>query len=235
MNEPHDHHDRHDHQAHGHDHHHGHERHGHEHDQGLSGMLRYLRIAPRMWSSSVNDAVVDLIAPRAGETVVDIGAGMGPGVIRAAASGANVIGVEPTPFMRRVVSTRRLLSKHRKCITIADGTAEALPLRTDEASAVWAVNTMHHWSDLARGAAEVARVLGPGGRTLLVDENFGDPQHPDSESWNERHEGDNHGMSMVDAEHIGHLLASGGLVDVVAEHRQIAGVPAITLTASAPW
>ena len=47
-----------------------------------------------MWRSEVNDAVIDLVAPVAGETVVDIGAGMGPGTVRAGARGASVVAVE---------------------------------------------------------------------------------------------------------------------------------------------
>ena len=87
----------HDH-GHSQDHSHGHSHgHGNEKDQGLKAMVRYLKIAPRMWRSVVNDATVDFIKPQSGETVVDIGAGMGPGVMRAAASGAKVVAVEPTP------------------------------------------------------------------------------------------------------------------------------------------
>ena len=222
----------HAHEGNGHGESHGH---GHEKDQGLAGMLRYLRYAPRMWRSEVNDAVVDLVAPVAGETVVDIGAGMGPAAVRAARTGASVIAVEPTPFMRRVLKARRLFQRSRSLITVSDGSAEHLPLADRRVDAVWAVNTMHHWVDPAQGVAEIARVLRPGGRVVLVDENFGDPDHPEFERLGADHsDGDHHGFSMVDAKQIGDLLNECGLIDVEADHRDLVGRPVIAVTARAP-
>ncbi len=45
-----------DHTDHSHGTHHGH---GNEHDQGLSAVLGHARHAKRMWTSEVNNAVVD--------------------------------------------------------------------------------------------------------------------------------------------------------------------------------
>lgn len=223
---PHEH-DHHDHAA---DH-----RHGNARDRELKSILRYIKIAPRMWRSVVNNAVVDLIKPRRGETVIDIGAGMGPGVVRAAASGAEVVAVDPTPFMRQVMGARRLLSRHRKCIKITDGAAEALPVADGDIDAIWSVNTMHHWNNSEEGAVEIARVLAPGGRVMLVDEDFSDPRHPYSEQWHKRHgEDSHHGFSMVDAADFGELMIAAGLVNVVAEKRDLAGRPVIAVLAEQP-
>jgi SAM-dependent methyltransferase len=228
-------------------HHHGHEHdghqhhHGHENDQGLRGALRYLRFAPRMWRSDINDAVVAEIAPLPGEQVVDIGAGMGAGTVGAAATGATVIAVEPTPFMRRVLQLRRLLQRNRSRIVVRHGTAESLPVADGSATAIWAVNTMHHWSDPETAAAEIVRICRPGGRVLLVDENFTDPSHPDFDSWGDSDGGDSdgddgdghhhHGFTMVEAERMGTLLTEAGMVDVEAGNRVMAGVPVISVTA----
>ncbi len=221
-----------------HDHDHSHDddhQHGNAKDRGLKAIVRYARIAPRMWRSVVNDAVVDLVAPRKGETVVDIGAGMGPGVMRAAATGADVLAVDPTPFMRTVMTARRLLSRHRKNITITNGAAESLPVGDGQVDAIWSVNTMHHWSSPAEGVIEIARALAPGGRVVLVDENFADRRHPNSAEWHKRHaDSDHHGFSMVDATDIGDLMRAAGLTDVVAEHRDLAGRPVIAILANAP-
>ena len=107
-------------------------RHGHEHDRGLVAMLRYLRFASEMWRSDVNDAVVDLVAPVAGERVVDIGAGMGPGTVRAARAGASVVAVEPTPYMRWILTARRRVHKARDRITVVDAAAESLDQRVHD-------------------------------------------------------------------------------------------------------
>src|ERR1043166_5922680 len=77
--------------------------HAHAHDRGVSAFLRYLRLAPKLWRSEVNAEVVRSIAPRGGEHVVDLGAGMGAATVLAARSGARVVAVEPTSFMRWIL------------------------------------------------------------------------------------------------------------------------------------
>lgn len=213
---------------HGHDHHH----HGHHHDRGWAGIVRYLRNAPRMWRSPVNDAVVALVAPQRGEVVVDIGAGMGAGVVRVAAAGAHIVAVEPTPFMRRTLALRRLAQRGRKRIDIADGAAEDLPVDNARADAIYAVNTMHHWVDLDRGVAEIARALAPSGRLVLVDEAFDDPDHPDHERFASN--GHAHPFTMVTAEAMAERLRAAGLADVDPGLTRIAGRPVTAVTARAP-
>lgn len=206
---------------------HGHRHHGHENDQGIRGALRYLRWLPQMWRSAINDAVVDLVDPQPGERGVDIGAGMGAGAIRAAAAGTHVIAVEPTPFMRRVLTVRRSLSRRRANIEVADGAAERIPANDRSIDAIWAVNTMHHWVDVERGVAEIARVLRPNGRILLVDEDFTDPAHPDHERFGSDHDDEHHGFTMVGAETMGDLLRAAGFTDVDTSNRHIADRPVI--------
>lgn len=208
--------------------------HGHHDDQGVRGMLRYLRFAPRMWRSDVNDAVIELVDPRSGERVVDIGAGMGAGTVIAARTATEVVAVEPTPFMRRTLRARRLFQRARSRITIVDASAEHLPVDDRSVDAIWAVNTMHHWIDPERGAAEISRALRPGGRVVLVDENFEDPTHPEYERFGADQGDAHHGFTMVDATHMGELLTTAGLIDVDASMHTLAGRPTISVTASAP-
>lgn len=223
---------KHDHEhrdRHGHSHHHG-----HANDQGLSGILRYLRHAPRMWRSTVNDAVVTLMEPQSNESILDIGAGMGAGTVVAAQSGAKVLAVEPTPFLRTVLKIRRLRQKARKRITVADGAAEQLPANDDSIDAVWSVNTMHHWIEPAAATEEIVRVLRPGGRVILVDEDFQDPTHPDSKQFGSgENDLEHHGFTLVDANEMGDLFSAAGLKDVSASKKTVAGRPAIVVTGTA--
>ncbi len=212
-------------------HHHGHDHHGHANDRGIKGALRYLRWLPQMWRSPINDAVVDLVDPRAGERVVDIGAGLGAGAMRAAATGAHVIAVEPTPFIRRALRMRRAVSRRRADVEVVDGGAERIPVDDRTIDAIWAVNTMHHWVDVDRGVAEIARVLCPDGRVLLVDEVFTDPSHPEYERFGAEHGPEHHGFTLVDADQMGALLRAAGLADVDASNSDIAGRPVIRVTA----
>ncbi|MEM9561494.1 MAG: class I SAM-dependent methyltransferase [Actinomycetota bacterium] len=214
-----------------HDDHHGHG-HGHANDRGFAAIRRYVKQTPRMWRSEVNDAVIGDVAPTPGERVVDIGAGMGAGVFAATSSGAVIVAVEPTPFLRRVLTLRRFLHRARSRIVVVDGAAEALPAADGSIDAAWAVNAMHHWVDPRAAASELARTLRPGGRILLVDEAFGDPEHPDAARRAAKGHGPHrHGFSPVEAEAMAEALLAAGLVDVEAGRRTMAGRPALVVTA----
>ncbi|NNE11511.1 MAG: methyltransferase domain-containing protein [Ilumatobacter sp.] len=212
------------------DHHEHH--HGHANDQGLKGALRYLRWLPQMWRSEINDAVVAEAQIRPGERVVDIGAGLGAGATRAAATGAHVIAVEPTPFMRRILRARQVVGRHRD-LEVVDGTAERMPVADHSVDVVVAVNTMHHWVDVDRGVAEVARVLRAGGRVLLVDEDFDDPTHPEHERFSSEHDADHHGFTMVDAAGMRERMQAVGLQNVDAANVRLADRPVIRVSATA--
>lgn len=227
-----------DHEHHGHgpgDPGHGDHGHGHANDRGWAGAKRYLKQINRMWSSVINDAVVAEVAPTPGERIVDIGAGLGAGVMVAARTGAMVVAVEPTPFLRRILRLRRLLSRARARIVVAEGAAENLPVADRSVDAVLAVNTMHHWVDPDVAAGELARALRPGGRILLVDEDFSDPSHPDAARFAERDHGPHrHGFSPVAAEAMERRLTEAGLIEVEAGKRVLSGRPALAVTGRLP-
>ncbi|MCP3991226.1 MAG: hypothetical protein GY724_19280 [Actinomycetia bacterium] len=75
---------------------------------------------------------------------------------------------------------------------------------------------------------------------MLADEDFDDPRHPEHEAFGSCHHNDDdnenhhHGFSMVDADEMGGRLREVGLRDVEAAKRDLAGRPAITVTAGAP-
>lgn len=228
-----------EHTPHGHEHgdrpnhRHGHQ-HGHRHDRGPKAVLRYLRYAPSMWRSEINDAVVELAAPQPGEHVVDVGAGVLAGTVLAARRGAHVTAVEPTPYMRFVARVRRLGQRARKLITVADGAAEHLPVADASADAIWAVNSMHHWTDPDAAAVEIVRALKPGGRIVLVDEDFDDPSHPDHEEFSGHGSHEDHGFHTVDAEAMAARLAGAGLVEPDTSRTELGGRPVISVCGSAP-
>ena len=212
---------------HEHEHHHGHGHgHGNEHDQGFEAMLRYAKNARRMWTSAVNVAVVDALELTSIDHLADIGAGVGAGASVAAAQAGQVFAVEPTPYMRRILSARSRLSRHP--FAIVNGSAEATSLPDASMHAIMAVNTMHHWVDMDAACAELARVLRPDGRVLLVDENFEDPTHPDHEAWTARHGSENehsHHFHMVDTEAVAQKFAANGLAVSNHGERDLAGSP----------
>jgi ubiquinone/menaquinone biosynthesis C-methylase UbiE len=209
--------------------HHAHE-HGHHHDRGARGLLRYLRLLPRMWSSEVNREVVRSLHPARGERVVDLGAGMGAATVEAARSGATVVAVDPMPYMRTILRLRRGWQRHRADITVVDGAAESIPLEDGSVDALWTVNTIHHWTEREGASRELARVMKTGGRVLLVDEDFDDPSHPAHRRARAqaRHE---HRFDEVDPEAIAAALTRAGFAEAHGSRTTIAGRPAKVIRA----
>ena len=121
---------------------------------------------------ATNRMAVERAQLRPDDVVVDIGCGSGEAVREAAArlQGGRVTGVDPTPTMIRIA--RELSASHasRDRIRFLEGSAEDLPLPDASATVVMAINSLHHWQDPVAGLAESMRVLVPGGRFLIADE-----------------------------------------------------------------
>jgi ubiquinone/menaquinone biosynthesis C-methylase UbiE len=192
-------------------------------------MARYLALARHLWRSPVSDAVVAMVQPRPGERVVDLGAGMGAATFIAAETGAQVMAVDPTPFMRAMLRLRAR-AHPRGHVTVLDGAAEALPFERETIDALWTVNTVHHWTDLPGAIGELRRVLRPGGRLVLVDEDMEDPAHPFHERM-KRRESHRHHFPDVDPQAVGALLRQQGFFDVEARLAPVGGRPSKLMTA----
>ncbi len=193
--------------------------------------LHYLRGIWRFWSSTDNDYVVELAAPRPTDHLLDIGAGMGPAVLAAVSHVPNgmVYAVEPNGFMRSILRIRRFFNRSRTRIAVHNGTAEALPLGADSIDIAWSINTLHHWADLEVGAAEAFRVLRPGGKMILVDGDFAHPDHDYQKSGREDHD-----HLLVDLDLVRMVLAGLGFEKITSEECQVSGTPVKMTTAVKP-
>jgi ubiquinone/menaquinone biosynthesis C-methylase UbiE len=137
---------------------------GHPGFAGVTGLLAGLAMI--IAGSTVAQLIADLAAVSDADDVVDVGCGPGSAVREAARRGARVTGVDPAPVMLRMART---LTRDRPGISWVEGTAEDLRLRDGSATVVWSLATIHHWSDVTAGLAEVKRVLATGGRFLALE------------------------------------------------------------------
>ncbi|MFV8753023.1 class I SAM-dependent methyltransferase [Nannocystaceae bacterium ST9] len=104
---------------------------------------------------------LDALLADAGAPILDLGCGTGNYTLALAERGRTMIGVDP--------STRMLDEARSKSDAIAWtlAGAEGLPFADRWFAAAIATLTIHHWTDLHVGFAELARVLRPGARVVV--------------------------------------------------------------------
>jgi ubiquinone/menaquinone biosynthesis C-methylase UbiE len=97
-------------------------------------------------------------------TMLDLGSGTGRFTAALAGTfGGPTDGVEPSQKMRAVAES----SPHPPSVSFLAGQAEAIPLADHSCDLVLMFLSFHHVRDRAAAAAEIARVLKPGGRVFI--------------------------------------------------------------------
>lgn len=122
--------------------------------------------------------LIDVIAPRPGETILEIGCGAGSLVRQLAArlGDANPItAADVNPFLLREAALLAESGGLGSAIRFTEGNAEALPFEAESFDCVYSV-TVFEECDADRAIAETVRVLRPGGRVGLVVRALDMPQ-----------------------------------------------------------
>ncbi|MER7245710.1 methyltransferase domain-containing protein [Kribbella sp. NPDC000426] len=127
------------------------------------------QMATRPAVRTLKSWALDQLAPTPGETAVDVGSGTGEDVVALHASGAHAIGVEPSPGLR-AEAVRRAVGAD---VEYVDGHAEALPFEDESVDVLRSERVLQHVDDPAAVVKEMARVLRPGGRIVLIDTDWG--------------------------------------------------------------
>jgi SAM-dependent methyltransferase len=99
--------------------------------------------------------------------IIEIGAGTGANLRHYPASVAEVVAVEPEPYLRRRLSEAATLGPTP--VTVVDSLAEALPFEDASLDAAVASLVLCSVADPRRVLAELARVLRPGGELRFLE------------------------------------------------------------------
>jgi ubiquinone/menaquinone biosynthesis C-methylase UbiE len=121
----------------------------------------------------IREWAVKQLAPQPGETAVDLGSGTGhdvQGFAELVGSTGRAIGVEPNGRMRAVADERARAAG--SIGEFVDGDATRLPFDDNSVDVVRSERVFQHLDDPPAAAAEVARVLRPGGRAAILDSDW---------------------------------------------------------------
>ena len=116
------------------------------------------------------DALIDRVAPRPGEAILEVGCGAGS-LVRLLAkrlAGANPItAADVNPFLLREAAALAAGEGLAEAIGFTRGNAEALPFADDSYDCVYSVTVLEE-CDADRALGEIMRVLRPGGRAGIA-------------------------------------------------------------------
>ncbi len=104
-----------------------------------------------------------LLAPRAGERIVDVGAGNGKIAALVASKGCEVHAIEPN--QKRLDQLRRELPAVESKLA----SSEKIPYPDGYFDKVYSTLALHHFSDRSQSVREFARILKPQGLLLIAE------------------------------------------------------------------
>lgn len=120
----------------------------------------------------LRDWALAALAPQSGEVAVDVGCGTGAEVRRIAAlvgPDGRSVGVEPHAGLRTTAVQRAAGTT----ADFVDGDATHLPFEDASVDVLRCERVYQHLADPQAAADEVARVLRPGGRAVILDSDWG--------------------------------------------------------------
>jgi SAM-dependent methyltransferase len=109
-----------------------------------------------------------LIGDVRGQVVLDYGCGDGPDTALLAARGAHVIALDLSADLLDIAQQRIAADAPPGTVRFLCGSAHAVPLPDESVDVIFGNAVLHHL-DLARAAAEVYRLLRPGGRAIFKE------------------------------------------------------------------
>lgn len=165
---------------------------------------RWVEMGQEFRFGSLLPEAFSALAPRQ-LTVADLGCGAGFLTGYLGSRAARVIAVDHSQRMLNAAAERTASEQ----VEFRRGEFDALPIDDGEVDAAFANLVWHHLADMDRAAAEIARILRPGGVAVITD------LAPHHEEWMREEMGDLHlGLR---ADEVARALTAAGLGDVAVE------------------
>jgi ubiquinone/menaquinone biosynthesis C-methylase UbiE len=117
---------------------------------------------------------LDSVAPEPGETAVDVGSGTGGAVCALAelvGQNGRAVGVEPNGRLRELAEARAAAAG--SSASFVDGDALHLPFDDSSVDIVRSERVLQHLDRPDLAVHEMARILRPGGRVVILDSDWG--------------------------------------------------------------
>ncbi|WP_309643439.1 methyltransferase domain-containing protein [Phenylobacterium sp.] len=139
-------------------------------DEAAARSLEAIYLSPDVVAQRAR--VIDLLAPRAGEQILDIG--VGPGLLahdiaRLVGPAGRMVGLDNAPAM--VAAAERRLADLPQA-SVRQGDAGGLDLPDEAFDAAVATQVYEYVPDIKQALVELHRVLRPGGRALILDTDW---------------------------------------------------------------
>lgn len=160
-------------------------------------------------NAATNRRAVDALALSAGDRALDVGFGGGAGLEALLASPAQqVCGVDVSRTAGAAARRRFAGAVADGRLDVREGSAEALPFGDGDFGALLCVHTAYFWDRPGRCAAELARVVAPGGRAVVAIA---------AKAFMQARGRERAGFRLYDPEELEALLRGGGFGDVALD------------------
>jgi SAM-dependent methyltransferase len=137
-------------------------------DALTSATLKHLR--ERWWNPDFTQFLYDMLQPRPGHRILDVGCGVGTAEVSIARLRLSQVELVAIDFMEHYVrEAAKIAASHNIQAGFAAGDACRLPFKDGSFSSTFCIAVLQHIRDLNEAIKEFARVTRPGGRILAVE------------------------------------------------------------------